>query len=284
MNDTNDELERYRQLLGDWDKAKTGPESRVQIPKPTLKPRSQKPKGRARLQPQAPDEAADGRYQKGTILVLDEEELAIYRRPVAGKPYDMVYSLMGDGGVKIEAVDLPKHEVTELGQLSAESLKILQNEMRWSKPLIAPHCHDPADADRLPDPENGDEEAYPPPAATSTNPPVNKPNNGSSPSIEQFVRHESATRVEKPGKQGKTRIGRGQHIKIQIGGKSWEAVYWGKDQTGTVVAHKTHAHWVLMHLDLGRYKDSLVVVSGRNESLIEEISLDLKTQHKAPSA
>ena len=280
MNEMNDELERYRQLLDDWGKAKTDPESHVQIPKPTLKPRPQKPTGRARLQPQAPDEAGDGRYRKGTILVLDEEELAIYRRPVAGKPYDMVYSLMTDGGVKIEAVDLPEHEVTELGRLSAESLKILQTHMRWSKPLIAPHCQDPGDAERLPDPENGDEEAYPPPAATSTNPPVNKPCNGPSPSIEQLVRQESAVRVEKPGKSGKTRIGRGQHIKIQIGGNSWEAIYWGKDQTGTVVAHKTHGHWVLMHLDLGQYRDSLVVVSGRNESLIEEINYDLKTQRE----
>jgi hypothetical protein len=52
---------------------------------------------------------------------------------------------------------------------------------------------------------------------------------------------------------------RGQCLAIKFGkkGEAWDAIYWGRDQQGTVVAHDTNGHWTLMHLDLSRFRDKV---------------------------
>src|SRR5690606_12812396 len=72
---------------------------------------------------------------------------------VAGKPLDMVYSLLADGAVKIDAVDLVDARVEEIGQLPPGILKTLQADMRWTRKMLAPHCFVPEDAERIPDPD-----------------------------------------------------------------------------------------------------------------------------------
>lgn len=224
----------------------------------------------------------EGRFSSGSILCLNDEELVIYRRPVTGKPLDMVYSLLADGAVKIDGLDFNNYRVEEIGQIPPGHLKTLQAKMRWTRKMLAPHCFMPEDAERIPDPdaEFGNNSSHQPRGETVGNTDV--PQN----TFNKAIQQESAIRVEpdeeddqqKP--QGKIRIRRGQMIQIKMGYNNWEAVYWGRDSKGSVVAHNTHNHWQLMHFDLARYKDSMTLSPEPDTLLIEQISADLSTKQR----
>ncbi len=281
----NDDLERYRKLLEDW-----------QVQKPVQKPRRepQSPvaqevplrtaaagSSRAKLTRRA--EEGGGRYPIGTILCLDDEEMVVYRRAVSDKSYDMVYSLLSDGSVKIEGVDIGNHQVDELGVMQSRDLRTLQSDMCWTRDLIAFNCSREEDSDRIPDP--GAETPKAKPAAQTRAPEpapetARKKAKSSRDPIEQLTAGEGAGRVveDEPGtnEKSKVKIKRGSSFTIKFGDRMWNAIYWGMDGRGTVVAHKTHGQWTLMHLDLNRFKESLVVQPGIDEKLVSEISADLK--------
>lgn len=237
--------------------------------------------GRARLAPRKATPQT-GQIASGTLLALDDRELAVYRRPVTGKGLDMVYSLLGDGTALIEAVSLKDRRIESLGRLDDETWHEIQETMRWSRePLIAA-CADPADADRIPTPVAGSAPLKPKPAVgsglmsnlagapktrdglISTARPRPAPGD---PSAREAVARAPIETERSPGK-----LRRGQRITLKFGGKTWNAVYWGRDTRGSVVAHDTLRRWTLMHLDLDQYKDSLIVQSDPDEDLIQEIA------------
>lgn len=285
----NEEVERYKRLLDDWDRGKSGGkiargESPISKPsKPTAPPKSS---GRAKLKRPAAAEEDSGRFSKGAILCLDDEELLVYRRPVTGETYDMVYSLLATGEVKIESVELGERKVEVLGQLSSADLKNLQEEMHWSHGLIAGHCECPDARERIPSPGASKSTirptavGRPSPAGrpTPTRPPRRSQNGESNAMVNGLMAQEGAARVVDDSKlpQTKVSIRRGQMVTLRINGQKWEAVYWGKDKKGTVVAHRTHNHWALMHLDLARYKNSISVTGEPDECLMDQISAELK--------
>ena len=279
----NEEVERYKRLLDDWDMSKSGGkiargESHISKPsKPTAPPKSS---GRAKLKRPAAAEEDSGRFPKGAILCLDGEELFVYRRPVAGETYDMAYSLLATGEVKIESVQLGERKVEVLGQLSSADLKNLQEEMHWSHGLIAGNCECPEARERIPSPGASITRARPSPRSRSapTRPQRRAPNGESMAMVNGLMAQEGAARVVDDSKlpQTKVSIRRGQMVTLQINGQKWEAVYWGKDKKGTVVAHRTHNHWALMHLDLARYKNSISVSGEPDECLMDQITAELK--------
>lgn len=232
---------------------------------------------RAKLVRPVVEEAEDGRYPKGAILCLNDEELVIYRRPVAGKAYDMVYSLLSDGSVKIEGINFEDNNVVELGQLSPAHLKKLQTEMRWTRDLVAYNCFRLEDSERIPEPAGTVPEsgyAKPPMENRAEERPAPEPKNGpQKPAATSSAPRPAADEETGSGKQ---RVRRGQRITIKFGDRMWDAVYWGMDQKGTVVAHSTHGHWTLMHLDLNRFKETMVVASEPDPALIKQITNDLQ--------
>ncbi|MBI3737286.1 hypothetical protein HY256_12340 [Candidatus Sumerlaeota bacterium] len=222
------------------------------------------------------EQPIEGKFPSGTILAIDDEELVIYRRPVAGQPYDMVYSLLFDGTVKIEAVELGKHQVFEMGCLPPNEFKTLQTRMKWNKALVAVGCRNREDAERIPEPTGAAALTPIPPTVTPPSPTdriASTPRGGV---VNNLTRGETVARADQP--QESKKIRRGQRITLKFGDKSWEAVYWGRDQKGPVVAHNTHRRWSLMHLDLNRFKESMIADSDPDPHLVEEIMRDLSTQ------
>lgn len=292
----SDELERYKQLLNDWNirKPSPGPPRSAPETPPNREaepePEPNRPAGqRAKLIRPVVEEAEDGRYPKGSILCLDDEELVIYRRPVAGKSYDMVYSLLADGSVKIEGVELDKHQVAELGQLSPAHQKKLQTEMRWNRDLVAYNCYRLEDSERIPEPNSGTMPGtgYAKPPGETKPEPKPEPKAATReaqapPKPAQPPRPESQPlrrpAAEAEAGHGKQRIRRGQRVTVKFGDRMWDAVYWGMDQKGTVVAHCTHGRWSLMHLDLNRFKETLVVAPEADPLLVTAIMRDLETK------
>ncbi len=288
-----DEIERYKRLLQDWHGGSGGnspsPETKVSPPPvvraPTPPPRMAESAPRMKLSRPTPPEAEEGRFPNGAILCLNDEELVVYRRPVAGQPLDMVYSLLADGSVKIEALELSRYQISEMGILPPAELRILQAKARWTRALIVTGCAKPEDADRVPDPggvaETLPQEIRTPPPVRDSERLRSVPSgsyDGDRDEVGALSRQESAVPVEPAADENKVKIRRGQWITLKFGNKTWEAVYWGKDRQGPVVAHNTHKHWSLMHLDLDRFKETMIVSPEPDQDAIEQILSELATR------
>lgn len=314
-NSMDNEFERYKRLLGDWDK---GQENAPPPPSPinggspnpadpdditvynldsagaelsTSRPVSPKPAAAAHEQTE---------FESGNILCLNNEDLVVYRRPIAGKPLDMVYSLVSDGSVRIDGVDLSNHDVVEVGALPMTAVKQIQREMTWNREMIANHCYTKEDGDRIPAPGGAvaasGAEVYTqnlrtPQRRTPGRPAPSAPAGGNSPELKaaivDLVAQESAVRVEElppttPARPtpGKTKIRRGQKVKLKMKGRNWEAVYWGRDNKGSVVAHNSKGHWALVHFNLSGYKDALTISREADPALVEEIKQALQARKK----
>ena len=51
---------------------------------------------------------------------------------------------------------------------------------------------------------------------------------------------------------------RGRPISIEHGASVWRAIYWGRDETGEIVAYNSDGHWRLIRVDLRSMVDELV--------------------------
>jgi hypothetical protein len=73
---------------------------------------------------------------------------------------------------------------------------------------------------------------------------------------------------------------RGRVIKINVGGRMWESVYWTSDEIGPIVAHDTNRQWALMHLDLSRFRDAIEYGEVLNARRLDEIGKSLAHQQQ----
>ena len=235
---SHDEVNRYERVLADW---KPGPGAPKKKPTRTSKP-SAKPPAAAYTEANGAVRA----YNLGAILLFDDDTLVVYQHPVPRKEYDLVLALYPNGGVKSQGVALARYDgVEEIGALPVALLERVKSEMRWDRDLIVFHCYRYEDVARVPR-----QPGAPKPAA---------PDAASAPSSKE----------ESP--EGDGAFKRGQRIEVQLGDHMWKAVYWGEDPLGTVVAHRTHDRWELMHLDLARFGDGLVAEPRPDPELIKEI-------------
>ena len=258
----NEEVERYQKLLADWKPAPPAkkPMSRAATVPPTSYAASQFAssfKGSSSGSGKAVAESAS--YSPGAILRLNQREIVIYRRPAPEKEYHLVMVLHPNGAVKVQGVVLEGHEVEELGSLPPAWLERLQNEMRWERDLIVFHCYRYEDVAKIPAFDGSEEIREDDQPVTQTR-----------------EAEQTPLREPKPEKPNGS-LRRGQRLQIKFGPNTWEAVYWGKDDQGQVIAHKTYERWSLMHLDLKRFMNGLVVESDADQELVQEIEENLVT-------
>lgn len=206
---------------------------------------------------EVPD-AGTAPFVAGTILCLNDNILAIYKRPVPEKGYHLVAALLPKGAIKVEGIVLEGYQIEELGALSKVMFEKMQEEGYWTRDLIVFHCFRWEDVARIP--------ARPvlPSAFEDTH---YKSPEGSS--------HSTAAQPVTPTEPAKPRFIRGMMLSIKFGDKAWDAVYWGRDEQGPVVAHKTNQVWALMHLDLDRFGDSIITSEQVDSALIEQINQSL---------
>jgi len=253
----NEEVERYRKILEDW---RPGPPQKgaqtLSVRMPTPEP--QAPVTQAAVATPSRGAATAGvTYSPGAILLFNQRTLAIYKRQVPDKEYHLVLVLCPNNAVKTQGIMLEAYDVEELGNLPPAWFERLQNEMRWERDLIVFHCYRYEDIGKIPTAEGLEEprgESEPPAPAQETPEPPGEP-----------ARPEKANGF----------LRRGQRIQIKFGSNLWDAVYWGRDDQGQVIAHKTYESWSLMHLDLERFSSNLMVDHEVDQSLIQEIEQSL---------
>ncbi len=229
-------------------------------------------------------------WQPGMILSINKHTLGVYKKFMPESAIHLVAILCSDGFIKIQGISFKGMEVDEIGNLTPELFKHLESLSKWERDLIVFHCYRYEDTFRIPIPSVS---GKPSPkkiqpnelnhfGAVSESDKDNDISNNevmkSDAGTNQAVDHEPAAPEEIMHLTSQNPIAgmqRGQRVQIQMGMKLWNAVFWGCDMTGMVVAHNTCKKWSLMYLDLHRYRNSLKIDPQIDQGLIQEIQDDL---------
>jgi hypothetical protein len=193
------------------------------------------------------DESELGEYSFGDIVRLGENTIGVYNRFIPEKEYDVVFILRPDGSMEPQGVPLAAHGAQTIGRLPAQSTTKCCTEMVWERDLIIFHLYDYSSTVLIPLP-------------TTT-----RGLNG------RVVETHHAS--ETPQSEHRSPLVRGRRFSVMFGDRRWEAIYWGHDEQGALVAHNTTGEWSLMHLDLRRFDGSIEfneVLSREDLSQIEQ--------------
>lgn len=196
---------------------------------------------------QMKDEA--GAVLPGTILLFEDGSVGVYKEQNPQKEYDIVYMLKESGRAVPQGMPLANYDVEQIGRLSLPILEQLLSTGRWERDMMIFHLLRYKDRSHIPT--------------------INENTPASSEMVSRWnVRKLDASSLDAPvttasataeAPTADQELIRGRRLSIKFGpAQKWEAVYWGKDEMGHVVAHHTHEKWALMHLDLNRFKDTLV--------------------------
>ncbi|GEM_PF-2438248 len=278
----------------------------------------------------------DASFETGAILSLEDGTIGIYKQPVKGKEYEIVYMLRPSGRAVPEGIALYAYKIEQIGTLPPDILDRIARTLRWERDAIVYHLNSFDLASRIPiGRQDSDSDTTPPWAQVSAGPPIlDAPRNhsrgaaggmggaavppaagspsASSPSQPRayangssaplgsarangYASASSASASVAPranangssapqmnGTNGDGQLVRGRRLRVSFGpGKSWEAIYWGRDLLGAILAHRTHAQWSLMHLDLDRFKDSLDYGEILNSDDIAAIQREILTSQES---
>jgi hypothetical protein len=273
----NEEIERYRKILEDW-KPGPAPKGRTRPPavsqtsastsavvSPAISAVRSAPV--ASSSPVGATSPAVGSYTPGAILKLNQRTVAVYRRAVPEKEYHLVLILCPNNAVKVQGVALEGYEVEEIGTLPPAWVDRLQAEQRWERDLIVFHCYRYEDVCKVPTADATEDFRMEPPSAH--NAPAEQEATATQGAGTQTASVQTAAEGHPDKENGALR--RGQRLQIKFGNNTWDAVYWGKDDQGQVIAHQTYERWSLMHLDLARFQNGLLVDPEVDMDLVRKI-------------
>lgn len=213
----------------------------------------------------------NGEYLPGTILVFEDGNVFIYKEHNAAKDYDIVYQLMDSGRAAPQGVPVRNYDVTPIGRLSAMCLDHLVKSNQWERDMMVFHLLKYKDIAYIPqiDTSKGAQRR-----SSTIAPRLSEKELRSQPPAER-----QAPATTEPDSGAASQLKPGRQLKIDFGpGRSWDAVYWGKDELGHVVAHHTHNTWSLMHLDLGRFSNSVEYGDLADDATIETIQKDINSK------
>ncbi len=199
---------------------------------------------------------AQGNYLPGTILLFEDGNVGVFKESNPVKDYDIVYMLKEQGRLAPQGIPLYSYDVEPIGRLSQLCLDQMMKSNLWERDMIVFHLLKYRDCSHVPAAGKGAQTtgySSATASAQSTNPSF-----GETDLDDDF---DIPGEVESAGNEdasANSQLTRGRQLVIQFDkSRKWNAIYWGKDELGHVVAHNTHDEWTLMHLDLDRFKDSM---------------------------
>ncbi len=220
------------------------------------------PPARATRPESATPSTAPSGLQPGTIVQFDDNSVAIFKDSVSGKDYALFYFLEPNLSLAPRGIFLEQYGMTTIGQVPAEMLAQMVQSRRWDRDAVIFHLarFEHAAAIRAvitgsappapPDASLGAERESPSATARAYTVPAEPP---------------SPATPRDP-------LERGRVIRINVGGREWESVFWTSDEIGPIVAHDTNREWALMHLDLSRFKDAIEYGEVLDQARLAEIA------------
>lgn len=248
-----------------WDGKVHPPTPPVQSPASKLNsvsPLTQQPQQRPQPQMRRPappvtapaPSAHAGSDMTGSIMRFDDDSIGIYKDAVSGKDYALFYFLEPNGALAPRGIFLEQYEFQRIGHLPEQVFENMRRAGTWERDAIIFHLDKFDYAGYIRRLENRT------PLAPEARPQRSAPMPEAQPRMAEQPRPEPRRVEPTPPPESpppRDPLERGRVIRINVGGKVWEAVYWTKDEIGAIVAHDTNREWSLMHLDLTRFKDSL---------------------------
>lgn len=210
-------------------------ETRTPEPSPPRKPE--------RPAPDKYERGPDDLFDIGAIILLEDGSVGVYKGSIPGKEYHLLYHLLPDGNVRPEGLYIYGYQAERLGCVPAGIMDEIQKKMKWDREQLISHLDSPDKAELIPFLSEKKKETEP----------------------------VASVQEEAPRKK-EDLLERGRKLKVKIGDRGWEAVYWGSDELGQIVAHNTHQDWTLMHLNLGRFGESLELGEKLSPEEIKEIN------------
>jgi len=206
----------------------------------------------------APSSASGTLPPDGAILHLATGQVIVIDRDVPDSGYQMVLLLNPDGSVSAEKMNLRLGcQFRQIGRLSADDVVNVHVAHKWHRSHIVFNLDRFEDARLIPETSSAESQELVEPELRDAEWPA--PNSAPQEKI-QLPRDEKRDEAARQG-QTKTGLKRGQRLTISFGpNRSWDAVYWGGDGTGTLVAHQTHGDWALTRLDLSRFAEENIVL------------------------
>lgn len=214
---------------------------------------------------------------EGSILHLSTGQIVIFDRDVPGQRYQMALVLNPDGSLTAEGLNLRlgcEYEI--IGCMIPDDVVSLHIAKVWHRPQLLIHLDRYEDANLIPGESKKDQTppTREPRRAPGRREPTRAPERpapGNAPPAKS--RAANGGRKDAPANGQPATIGpngtdeliekgmrRGHHFKLNMGGKrTWDAIFWGGDGTGTLMVHKTHGDWALTRLDLSRFADKNIV-------------------------
>jgi hypothetical protein len=222
----------------------------------------------------------------GAIITLGDGSIGIFKDPAPGKEYQLVYFLEPGGKISPQGVVLHAYDVQELGVLPESHLKAFQRSQRWNRDSVVFHLKHWDDVRHLPpaiafDPQEA-------PSIDDVSP--RRGSRGSVPHMSGEMQmapgldeNPSAMDFEAPHPlpERKSELTIGRRLRIKFGDRDWDAVYWGADDLGAILAHCTNKKWAMMHLDLKRFADNIELVGTLTREEMQEIQRQVEDSGEA---
>lgn len=234
----------------------------------------------------APSGGVVGDLRPGSIVQFDDNSIAVFKDAVSGKDYALFYFLEPDMTLAPRGIFIEQYEMTPIGLLSAPVLQDMAATRRWDRDVVVFHLSsfEYAQAIRqllMGNAGSGPAEAVSP-SARQAAPPVAAPRA----QAPVPAREETSASAEPPAaaefvpasEGGAKMLERGRQLRINVGGRVWESIYWTSDEIGPIVAHHTNREWALMHLDLGRFGDAIEYGPVMTERELKAIAKSLAKQ------
>ncbi len=172
-------------------------------------------------------------FPPGTIVRLGDDSAGIIKEQIRNREYDLVYIMCADGRIEPRGVCLFAYQLEKLGRLPEEELDRIQTKMFWNRDRVVFHLDNISYAAGIPERAAAEQMA------------------------KQQEAQRAAPEAPEPEDDGHS-IQRGRTLTINFGGKKWEAVYWGADSLGPILAHSDNGgDWELLHMDLDRFGSSV---------------------------
>ncbi|MCX7045990.1 MAG: hypothetical protein NTX50_10965 [Candidatus Sumerlaeota bacterium] len=208
--------------------------------------------------------------QLGDILWLDDGTVVVYRQPVPNQQKEYAYQLAEKGALEVRSLVLAHYHPRLLGRLNSDLLRLFIRDKHWVRDAVLYHLDHWSFGRYLPS-SNGshlnEEPAPDAPAPDAQEPALNFAAEGALRAANEDI---PAALQDNPNAPPTLR--RGVQVTIRHGVHAWEAVYWGRNDKGDIVAHRTAQFWQLAHVDLKHFGDQVEIGAVLSEQEINDIA------------
>jgi hypothetical protein len=177
---------------------------------------------------------SDVTLQPGAIVKLEDGTVGIFEKEIPNKEYDILLMIKPQGTLEPEGVSLYAYEWQQIGKIPEELLEEMIRRKHWERDALVYYLDRYEYAKLIPNQKG----------------PVEKPRHVARPP-------QPSRGTPQLERTAEPTLQRGRVISIESGDRKWNAVYWGSNNMGAILAHTTHKTWSLMHLDLNRFRGSL---------------------------